>query len=54
MQIYLEKDDPYLWVKRIFSIFIITGYISSTLILTFGANPTSTTGKGFWEDNHLH
>ena len=33
MDIIIEKEDPYLWVKKISVILIITGYIASGLFL---------------------
>ena len=34
MNIIIEKEDPYLWVKKISAILIITGYITSGLFLS--------------------
>jgi len=39
MEIHIEKEDPYLGVKKILSIIMITGYVTSSL--TLGADVSS-------------
>ena len=39
MEIHIEKEDPYLGIKKILSIIIITGYVAGSLV--FGAEVSS-------------
>jgi len=33
MEIHIEKEDPYLGIKKVLSIIMITGYVTSSLVL---------------------
>jgi 3D (Asp-Asp-Asp) domain-containing protein len=33
MEIHIEKEDPYLGIKKILSVIMITGYVTSSLVL---------------------